>query len=147
MPILMAARPRFFSHSYIRKYMSWTLRETHIHSEFLSRDLFLEAPVGEAPVKELVYDGLLQNADLVRILNTFLSSRQHIRVKPEASFEVAKHEDDSVETWHFNGPVSEVNPPTMHPRDVQATTAAQLLLEIVEQIFDRLHYLQSLQGG
>ena len=125
----------------------WTLTESEQRSDFFSRKLTMRAPAGEAPIKELVYEGLRSNPQLRRVLQTIVSSRNHQRVKASAVFIVHRHEDDTEEEWGFNGPVTDLNPPTVHPRDVEASTPNQLLLEFTEQIFDRLHYLQSLKGG
>ena len=127
--------------------MTWTLTQSEQRNDFFSQKLTLRAPAGEAPVKELVLEGLQGNAALRRALLSNISSRKHIRVKASATFVVNRHEDDSEKDWSFNGPVTDINPPTVHPRDVQTTNPNELLMTFVEQIFDRLHYLESLKGG
>ena len=127
--------------------MAWTLTQSEQREDFFSQKLTLRAPVGEAPIKELVYEGLRSNPQLQRVLQGLISSRTHSRVKASAVFVVHRHEDDTEEDWHFNSQVSELNPPTAHPRDLIATTPNQLLLAVTEMIFDRLHYLQGLRGG
>ena len=75
--------------------MSWTLSQSEERSDFFSQKWTLTAPAGEAPIKELVYEGLRSNIQLKRALQSILSSRKHMRVKASAAFIVHRHEDDS----------------------------------------------------
>jgi hypothetical protein len=126
--------------------MTWHVQTEDVRDDFFSKRLIMTSEDESAPDAHIAYNELRNSPEVETALQEVLSHGQSFKANVSATFTVLDHRTEEEHTWHVKAGISDVNDAGNHPRDIEAPSWVSLLLQVVDRIFTRMKYLQSLQG-